>query len=172
MGKARIMMQYMRLLTVCVLSTMFLGAGPATTQSKEDAEWEASKAEMTSSCHLVILGTSKDFEALEKEAKALAKRAKVRYWRQWWTYDKKNNRLDGGPDYQYVQRRDKLGENGKPYISIEESRAYNGLKPGYFIIVADVCFDSADVRQSLRKHRRAVPTAYAHKTTVYMGCRS
>ena len=57
------------------------------------------------------------------------------------------------------------------YVSIEYSSAYEGVRPGYYIVVAA----SGDVGNSviapaLVKVRRSVPSAYVKKSKVYMCC--
>ena len=125
---------------------------------------------------VVIVGTGKDFLALRKEAKKLAQKAGVPFSLRGVVFDKKRGlHFEGDPweNDGYVFRRNSTTEiSGKDshFISIEKSDAYPGLKPGYYIIVADICFSEKEAAKVVARYRNYSPTAYAPSTRLYMGC--
>jgi len=57
------------------------------------------------------------------------------------------------------------------YVSIEYSTAYEGFRPGYYIVVAaSANLGNTIVAPALAKVRRIVPSAYVKKSKVYMCC--
>ena len=60
-------------------------------------------------------------------------------------------------------------DNGA-YISIEYSDAYDGFRPGYYIVVAHSGEAGTTPAAVLSKVRRIVPSAYIKRSKVYMCC--
>jgi hypothetical protein len=58
----------------------------------------------------------------------------------------------------------------KPCITVERSEAYEGFKPGLYIVVAGVLGRDEERSQRLNVARRIVPEAYVKQTTIYLGC--
>ncbi len=57
------------------------------------------------------------------------------------------------------------------YVSIEYSSAYEGFRPGYYIVVAaSANVGNTMVAPALAEVRRSVPSAYVKKSKVYMCC--
>jgi hypothetical protein len=57
------------------------------------------------------------------------------------------------------------------YVSVEYSTAYEGFRPGYYIVVAaSANVGNTIVAPALAKVRRIVPSAYVKKSKVYMCC--
>ena len=124
---------------------------------------------------VVILAAGKDFVALEREAKKLARTIKVPFSLRGMVYDKKNglHYEDGPGEGGYLFRRDstmEIGGKERHFISIEESAGYPGLKGGYYLIVADICFEPKEAARVVKRYRQVAPGAYAPRTAIYMGC--
>ena len=69
---------------------------------------------------------------------------------------------------QYAPRRDDWCRD-KACVSVERSEAYEGFRPGLYIVVAGIV-GRKDAGARLEAARRIVPTAYVKETTLYMGC--
>lgn len=122
--------------------------------------------------YVTILATGRDFAALEKEAKAMARKAKIPYSMNGNAFDPKKGliTLDGN----YIFRReDTLEVKGKetPFLSIEKSDGYPGLKKGYYIIVGGVSLSPKDATAARARYLKVVPKTYNARTTIYIGCR-
>jgi hypothetical protein len=128
--------------------------------------------------YIVILGTGKDFPALKRQAQAIARNLGLPFSLRGMIYSPKRGLHvpnDTHDDFRTVRRDDTMTlPSGKEshFISVEESGDYPGLKPGYFIIVGGIGHTPKDAKTKLLRFRPAVPTAYAPKTSVYIGCRS
>jgi len=62
------------------------------------------------------------------------------------------------------------GAEDSDYLSIEFSDGYTGFAKGYYIVVAALAPPkSAALRQTLARVQRAYPTAYAKRTSVWLG---
>ncbi len=127
---------------------------------------------------IVILHSSKDYKAVLKTAREAAKRlgrkldlgannsnAKLGLSMS------KSDCAGNGYDYPcYTARGDGNADNSD-YISIEFSNAYEGFRPGYYIVVAAIGEPgSAAVRNTLAASQKIYPDAYAKQTRVWFGC--
>jgi hypothetical protein len=164
-------------MSAAVLAVCLLGAGKARPMTAEERDAAELHAMLNPKGQVVILAAGKDFVALQREARAMARKAGVAFSLRGMAYDRKNglhfkDSSDG--DSGYVSRRESTTEiAGKEvhFLSIEKSDAYPGLKAGYYIIVADICFDSNVAARAVNVYRPFAPTAYACATRIYMGCR-
>lgn len=76
---------------------------------------------------------------------------------------------DNGFDYPCYVARGRWDDG--TYASIEESKAYDELKPGLFIVVvASGVPGSETITKTLRDAKKAYPDAYSRKVEVCMGC--
>lgn len=137
--------------------------------------------EQTAERHVAILSVYRSFEAARADAEKISKASKVPFSMEDRVYDKKRG-LIYPDDYAdeafrggYVARRyDKtvLGESDKmvAYLSVEKSEAYEGFKPGFYMVVAGILETRAEALKRTEKFKKWAPTAYAKKTRIYMGC--
>jgi hypothetical protein len=58
----------------------------------------------------------------------------------------------------------------KPCITVERSEAYEGFKPGLYIVVGGILDRSEEREKRLAAARKLVPGAYVKQTAIYMGC--
>lgn len=57
------------------------------------------------------------------------------------------------------------------YLSIEHSSAYEGFRPGYYIVVgASYPSDNAAFKKALAAYRKYAADAYAKQSRIYVGC--
>jgi hypothetical protein len=149
------------------------GEPAATAPAKQDlGDVNSHIREMTQSAHLVIVGTGTDFPALKRDAQRIATLMGRSFSMQGMVYDgtlHANGEDDGFTGY-FCRRYDSESD-GIPYLSIEKSGAYPGLKPGLYIIVARICDTPKAARREVQAMRKFVPDAYTRKTEIYYGCR-
>jgi len=128
--------------------------------------------------NIVILQSTRDYKA----ALAGAKQAAARLKRPLKLNDNQPNKQlglslpkadcenDGYGFPCYLPRGQGMAEDSD-YISIEFSDGYEGFAKGYYIVVAALAEpNSANLRQTLARVRKAYPTAYAKRTAVWRGC--
>jgi hypothetical protein len=148
------------------------GAPAATAPTNQDlGDINTYIREATSPAYLVIVGSSKDFLSLQRQARKITKRTGRRYSMEGMVFDGTLHETGEDDGFTgYFHRRYDSDADGKPYLSIEKSESYPGLKPGLYIIVAGICATSHDAQNETRTLRKFVPDAYAHKTEIYYGC--
>ena len=131
--------------------------------------------------YVVILSVCKTFAEARAEAEKIAKASKVPFSMEGRVYDKKrgliypDNDQDEGFRGQYIARRYhstflKGSDEKRPYLSVERSDGYDGFKKGFYIVVAGIHEDSRSAQADTKRFTAWVPTAYAKKTRIYMGC--
>jgi hypothetical protein len=145
---------------------------------EEDTRSDSEK--FTEDRYVVILGSTKDFYEAKRKAEAIAKASRVAFSMQGMIFDKQRGLIlpddDSDPTYAgaYIHRRYNTGApdlaEATEYISIEKSEAYDGFKPGLYIIVGGIYPTSSEAAKSVKKFSKAVPDAYAKKTPIYLGC--
>lgn len=149
---------------------------PAKAKVAPESDVDRYVREMTVTSYLLIVGSSKDFHAARKQALQIARKTGIPYSDDDRTWDRKYGWGYWKYQEMYISRRYDWtrGPDGRmlePYISVEKSDFYPGLRPGRYIIVAGV-LNKSDCRSAVAKMRRHVPDAYAARTRIYMGCRS
>lgn len=146
--------------------------------AQEDTRSDSEK--FTEDRYVVILGSTKDFQEAKRKAEAIAKASGITFSMQGMIFDKKRGLIlpddDSDPTYagSYIHRRYNTGApdlpEGTEYISIEKSEAYDGFKPGLYIIVGGIYPTAKEAAVAVKKFSKAVPDAYAKKTPIYLGC--
>lgn len=129
---------------------------------------------------VIILGSYKDYPRALKAAKEISSKTEVPFYTRGMIYDKKEGLIwpkdseDEIYSGTYMVRRyndDCGGEGQKSCITIERSRFYQGMEPGYYILVGGIFSEKdPDVEKSLRSFQSVVPDAYTKVSKVYMGC--
>lgn len=139
------------------------------------------ESDQTAERHVAILSVYKSFAAARADAEKIAKASKVPFSMQGRVYDKKRG-LIYPDDFEdevfrgaYVARRyDKTilsgGEKQSAYLSVERSDAYEGFKPGFYIVVAGIGKTRDEALKQTAKFKTWAPTAYVKKTRIFMGC--
>ncbi len=127
--------------------------------------------------YLIVLASSHDFPALKTQAEAIARKSSIPFDMQGMVYDAKRGLIvpdDSNDDMwrgYYVLRRNNLDyQTEKPFLSIEKSDAYPGLKPGYYFILAGICDSPARANAAAKPLRKIMPGLQIRKTTIYYGC--
>lgn len=131
--------------------------------------------------HVAILSAYKSFAAAKADAEKISRAAKVPFSMEGRVYDKKRGLIypddfeDEAFQGGYVARRyDKtyLGSSTQEtvYLSVEKSAAYQGFRPGYYIVVAGIGESRDPMLQRVAKFKAWAPTGYVKKTKIYMGC--
>lgn len=131
--------------------------------------------------HVAILSVYKSFDSARKDGEKIAKASKVPFSMEGRIYDKKRGLIypDDHDDEVfrggYVARRfDKTILEGEEeetaYLSVERSDAYQGFKPGFYIVVAGIQDTRENALKQADKYKAWAPTAYVKKTKIYMGC--
>lgn len=124
---------------------------------------------------LLIVGSHAAYAPALAAAKAFSRASGIAYDAQGMIYDKKRGLIwpDDSSDEayagQYAPRRyDECG--GKPCVTVERSEAYDGFRPGLYIVVAGIVGRDDDADGRLEAARAIVPSSYVKQTTLYMGC--
>jgi hypothetical protein len=125
---------------------------------------------------LLIVGSHGAYRDALAAAKAFSAASGIAYDSQGMIYDAKRGLIlpdDADDDIyagQYVRRRYDTCGGGKPCVTVERSEAYEGFRPGLYIVVAGVVGRGAEADERLKLARKIVPSAYIKQTTLYMGC--
>ena len=127
---------------------------------------------------VVILGCYKAFEPTKKEAQDVARKSGLPFSLRGMTFDKKRGLIlpdnDPDPTYagSYVARRyhSESDEQKAGYLSVERSDAYPGFAPGFYMVVAGIYDDPKEAAAAVARFKQFIPSAYAKKTKIYMGC--
>jgi len=128
---------------------------------------------------VVILGAYQKFEQADAEARKVAKVTKTPFSLRGMIYDVKGLRMpDDFEDEvyagQYVQRRSNSIYEGETvvenHISVEDSSAYEGFKPGYFIGVGFIAESADEAAKQAAVFKKHAPGTYVKKTAIFMGC--
>lgn len=157
--------------------TPALQAAPKAQESESAAE--PTVEEQTEDKWLVILGVYKDFPEAKADAVKFSKAAKVPFTLRGMVFDKKGLRLpDNDEDEvwagQYALRRYNAttikGRDVENHFSVEKSEAYEGLVPGFYIIVGQISDSARDAKEQVQQFLPVSKITYAKKTRIYMGC--
>jgi len=126
---------------------------------------------------LVILDVEHDFYSAKREAERISKLSRLPFSMEGMELDRRRglalpDKGDGAPDAGgYIARRyNEDAENPHGYISIERSDGYPSLKQGLYVVVGAICNSSREANLKLRQFQPLAPSAYVHKTQIYMGC--
>ena len=125
---------------------------------------------------LLIVGSHGTYKAALAAAKAFGAASGIAYDSQGMIYDAKRGLIlpDDSDDEayagQYMRRRHDTCSGGNTCVSVERSEAYEGFRPGLYIVVAGVVGYGAEADERLKAARKIVPSAYIKQTTLYMGC--
>lgn len=147
-----------------------------TEEKAEDAEKEPDHMEDR---WVVMLGVYKDFAEAKADAEKFAAVSKVPFSMDGRIYDKKGLRYPD--DYEdeawkgeYLPRRYNTAtidqRDVTEYLSVEKSDAYEGFKPGFYIIVGSIAESAAQAKKETARFLSASKDTYFKKTTIYMGC--
>jgi hypothetical protein len=123
---------------------------------------------------ILIVGSHRSYAAALDAAKAFGRASGIEYDGRGLIYDAKRGLIwpDDSDDElyagQYAPRRYDSCRD-KACVSVERSEAYEGFRPGLYIVVAGIV-GREDAGARLEAARRIVPTAYVKETTLYMGC--
>lgn len=125
---------------------------------------------------LLIVGSHGSYRDALAAAKAFGTTSGIAYDSRGMIYDAKRGLIlpdDSDDDVlagQYVRRRyDTCGRGSTPCVTVERSEAYEGFRPGLYIVVAGVG-SGAEADERLKLARKIVPSAYIKQTTLYLGC--
>lgn len=153
-----------------VLFVMALLSSALSAEPKDDFQDQYVKK------RIVILLSSKDYKQAERFARRVAAKSEVKLDLR----DLKPNQsigltfpkqhcADGGFDYPCYIARGRYDDG--EYISVEHSSAFEGFRPGYYIVVgASYENGMPEVKRSLAKFKRFASDAYAKLSKVYVGC--
>lgn len=128
---------------------------------------------------VVILSVYKDFPAAKADAERLAKASGMPFSMNGMIYDKKG--LHYPDDYEdevfaglYVSRRHNgaeiAGEFVEQHLSVEISDDYQGLVPGYYIVVGCIAESAEEGDKWVAQFKSSAPDVYVKKTEIYLGC--
>ncbi|MGB1128421.1 MAG: hypothetical protein ACPG4K_00125 [Haloferula sp.] len=159
------------LIIALFFATFCLSPGTATANVEDQTEER----------HVAILSVYKSFEAALADAKKISKASKVPFSMEDRIYDKKRGIIfpDDYPDEAFqggylARREDKTILPGSDdlvaYLSIEKSDAYDGFKPGFYMVVAGIRETRAEALKQADQFKKWAPAAYVKKTRIYMGC--
>ena len=175
-------MNAQRLLSILTAKSLVLGIlllAPMPSISA-DAEPSAPDSQVVER-HVAILSVYKSFAAAKADAEKMAKAAKVPFSMEGRVYDKKRG-LIYPDDFEdevfrggYVARRyDKTllegSEKETQYLSVERSDGYEGMKPGFYMVIAGIQDTRAAAMKQIAPYKKWAPTAYVKKSKIYMGC--
>lgn len=164
-------------LAVCVLAVVSMGMGPVRKVRKKAPQPKVKTyQEEMAQKYLLILGTSKNFLVLQEEAQRISRKMGILYSMEGNVYDKKRGLLATdcdreSADWVYYPRR--YNDGGiwvRPFISIEKSDGYPGMKKGSYIIVGGVYNSAKEARQRLLTYKKNKLNGYIQPTKLYMGC--
>ena len=165
-------MTLMRFATAFLFAAVFLLPSPVALAKEPD---------FMENRYVVILSVYKDFAEARADAEKVAKASRVPFSMDGRVYDRKRGLIypDDSDDEvfrgQYVARRSdktvlKGSDEQRRYLSVERSDGYDGFKKGFYIVVAGIHEDSPSAQADVKRFSAWVPTAYAKKTRIYMGC--
>ena len=165
-------MRFCALITPLLLASLVCAATPANPPASQDSsDHDAYIREATGPANLVIVGSGKDFLPLKKEAQRIAKLLGRQFSMYGRVFDGTLHETGEDDGFTgYFHRRYDTDFDGKPFLSIEKSETYPGLKPGLYIVVARICSAATDAQKEVRALRKFVPDAYVRKTEIYYGC--
>jgi hypothetical protein len=154
-----------------LLACLFLA--PSGTRAQEE--------ELVEERHVAILSVYKSFASARADAEKIARASKVPFSMEGRVYDKKRGLIypDNFEDEvfrgAYVARRyDKTylagSDKQTAYLSVERSDAYEGFKPGFYMVVAGIGSTREAALKQAAKFKAWAPTAYVKKTKIFMGC--
>jgi hypothetical protein len=123
----------------------------------------------------LVAGTFRTYGAALKEAERIARRTglehpteEVELVDSELSYSRKTCE-DGGWDYPCYVARGRYDDGA--YLSIEPSGAYDGFRPGYFMVVA-ASGDKEQIELARHALARGRVKSYARSSRVWMGCMS
>lgn len=155
-------------LTLCFLSVV---AGAAEGDRPSEDAYVRQK--------VIILGSFKDYAAALKSAKEVSAQSGVPFATRGMVYDKKegliwpkgsDNEVNAG-NYTVRRYNNECDEGQSTCITVERSRYYEGMEPGYYILVGGIyAAESREADKPLKTFQKVVPSAYAKVSKVYMGC--
>lgn len=156
------------LLTLCILPVI---AGAAEGDKPSEDAYVRQR--------VIILGSFKDYAAALQAAKEVSAKSGVPFATRGMVYDKKEgliwpknseNEVNAG-NYTVRRYNDECDEGQSTCITLERSRYYEGMEPGYYILVGGIyAADSREADKPLKTFQKVVPSAYAKVSKVYMGC--
>ncbi len=147
----------------------------ATTAARAE---ELDPAQFESEKTVVILGCYKAFAPAQKEAQDVARRSGLPFSLRGMKFDRKRGLIlpdnDPDPTYagSYVARRynAESDEQKAGYLSVERSDAYPGFASGLYMVVAGIYDDPKEAAAAVARFKQFIPSAYAKRTKIYMGC--
>lgn len=146
---------------------------------KESDIYQSSELSQFKDRWVVILGSYKEFNDAQATAKKLAQATKMTFSLNGMIYDQKGLRMpDDFEDEvyagQYVQRRGNETLEGEKvietHISVEDSTAYEGFTPQYFIVVGYIAESAEEAEKKAAEFKKHAPDTYVKKTEIFMGC--
>ncbi len=159
-------------LVLCFLATLTR----SVTAGHDLTDAEIEKA-LHPTGYVTILAAGHDFVALQKQAQQIARKSHIPYSMNGNIFDpKKGLVVKDDPmwkDAYLFRRNDTIEIRGKdsPFLSIEESDGYPGMKEGLYIIVGGISFSRKEAATALARYSKVVPQAYNARTKIYIGCR-
>ncbi len=130
---------------------------------------------------VVILSATKSFEEAKEDAQKFAKESGIPFTMRGMIFDKRGLRypddfdvpgMEGG----YASRSHNYAiENGRElevFLSIEKSEAYEGFKPGFYIVVAGIEESQELAAKRKKVFEKIAPQSYIKKTKIFMGCQA
>ncbi len=139
----------------------------------------AQQADFMENRWVTILSVYPSFKDAKADAEKIAAQSKVPFSMEGRVFDQKRGLIypDNFDDEvfagQYVSRRfnqTAIKDRETEYLSVERSDAYEGFKPGYYIVVAGVYESAKEAQAQAKRFTKWAPTAYAKKTKIYLGC--
>lgn len=169
----------MKRMTVFAFMFCFLILSSAFAGTKETSA-EEMMAQATVQKLVLILGSYKDFAIALDKSKEYSQATAIPYSDRDMFFDKKRGWIfrDTIEDEiyagTYYHRRSNLDCGGADAacISIEKSETYEGMSPGYYILIASIndLSEKSSVQDLLKNIQKVIPDAYLKKTPIYMGC--
>ena len=123
---------------------------------------------------LLVVASHSSYPAALAAAQSFGRASGIPFDARGMIYDKKRGLIVSDHDADeayaghYVFRRDDQCGYA-PCVTVERSEAYDGFRPGLYIVVAGIVGDS-DADERLQAARAIVPSAYIKQTSLYMGC--
>src|SRR5262245_29462350 len=168
----------MKLNSVAISLLLFVAAcrlGHSAPPSAEDVD--SGVVEMTVKKDLVIIASTKSYDAAKRVATSAAEKLSVPLDLRGLTYNQKaglslpeqecRDEFDTYPCYPPRGRWD-----DGVYVSVEHTSGYPSLTPGmYIVVVANSDHGSSTVREALAHAQVPYPDAYIRTVDVYLGCR-
>jgi hypothetical protein len=125
---------------------------------------------------ILVVGSHRSYYAAVRVAKTFSDASGISYSSQGMIFDESRGLIipDDDPDEpyrgQYVPRRYDDGCDQGRCVTVERSDAYDGFRPGLYIVVAGILGRDAEAKARLKQAQRIVRTAYVRQTILYMGC--